>query len=83
MARIPTADLAHARGPRRLVAWIARRQYGGIVPGVAEVTWHDVRVGLHVSWLYDHLNLRKSSPLTRLQREMVATVVNGLIGGAP
>jgi hypothetical protein len=27
--------------------------------------------------------MRKSSPLSRLQREMLATVVNGLIGGAP
>jgi len=27
--------------------------------------------------------MRKSSPLSRLQREMLATVANGLIGGAP
>jgi len=27
--------------------------------------------------------MRKSSPLSRLQREMLATVVNGLVGGAP
>ena len=31
----------------------------------------------------NYLHMRKSSPLSRLQREMRATVVNGLIGGAP
>lgn len=28
-------------------------------------------------------DLRRSSPLTRLQREMTAVVVNGKVGGAP
>jgi hypothetical protein len=32
--------------------------------------------------VYD-LNEREGSPLTKLQREMTATVVNGLVGGAP
>jgi hypothetical protein len=35
------------------------------------------------TWLYSYLNERKGSPLSRLQREMVVTVVNGLVGGAP
>jgi hypothetical protein len=33
--------------------------------------------------IYQYLHLRKTSPLSRLQREMMATVVNGLVGGAP
>jgi hypothetical protein len=33
--------------------------------------------------VYDRLHLRKSSPLSRLQREMVAVVVNGHVNGAP
>jgi hypothetical protein len=36
-----------------------------------------------VGRLYNHLHMRPSSPLTRVQREMLATVVNGAIGGAP
>jgi hypothetical protein len=35
------------------------------------------------SWVYNYLHMRKSSPLTRLQRELLATVLNGLVGGAP
>ena len=33
--------------------------------------------------VYNRLHLAKSSSMTRLQREMVATVVNGKVGGAP
>jgi hypothetical protein len=33
--------------------------------------------------VYDRLQLRKSSPLTLLQREMLAVVVNGHVNGAP
>jgi hypothetical protein len=43
----------------------------------------DFHLAIPTYWLYGHLNLRKSSPLSRLQREMLATVVNGLVGGAP
>ena len=33
--------------------------------------------------LYDYLNLRPESPLSRFQREMLATVVYGMIGARP
>jgi hypothetical protein len=55
----------------------------GAVPGIAKVLMPDLQVAIPVSWLYDYLHMRKGSPLSRLQREMLATVVNGLIGGAP
>jgi hypothetical protein len=43
----------------------------------------DLNILIPTGWLYNYLHMRKSSPLTRLQREMLATVVNGLVGGAP
>jgi hypothetical protein len=45
--------------------------------------FRDLNIAFPGGWLYNYLHLRKSSPLTRLQREMLATVVNGLVGGAP
>lgn len=83
MARILALDPERARGIRKVLAWRAKRQYGGTVPGIFKVLAPDLNIGLPVSWIYDHLHLRKGSPLSRLQREMLATVVNGLIGGAP
>jgi hypothetical protein len=53
------------------------------VPGIFEVIMPDLQVAGAAGWLYNHLHMRKFSPLSRLQREMLATVVNGLIGGAP
>ncbi len=43
----------------------------------------NLQLAAAISWLYQRLHLRRRSPLTRLQREMLATVVNGLVGGAP
>ena len=60
---------------------IAERQYG-YVPGIAQVLWPDLRTTIGAGILYNHLHLGRSSRLTRLQREMLATVVNGKIGGA-
>ena len=82
MARIETVAPEEARGLRRLVLRLSTRNYG-YVPGIARVLLPHLRVGIATSMLYDHLHLRRSSPLTRLQREMLATVVNGKIGGAP
>lgn len=82
-ARIMTMSPEAARGLRRLMIRMARRQYGGVLPGFAQVLLPDLRIARPVVSLYNHLHLRKSSPLTRLQREMLATVVNGTIGGAP
>jgi hypothetical protein len=83
VARTLTVSPEEARGLRKFMVWQVKRQYGGVVPGIFEVLMPDLRVALPTGWLYNHLHMRKGSPLTRLQREMLATVVNGLIGGAP
>jgi hypothetical protein len=82
MARIKTVSPEAARGIRRLVVWWAKRQYG-FVPGILQVGLVDLSVGRHLGAVYDRLHLRKSSPLSRLQREMLAVVVNGHVNGAP
>lgn len=83
MADILTIPPDRARGIRKLFFRWVRSQYGGIVPGVFQVLAVDLKVARPAGALYNHLHLRKSSPLTRLQREMLATVVNGKVGGAP
>ena len=83
VACILTLDPERARGLRKVLVWMAKRQYGGAVPGLFKVLAQDLNIALPVNWTYNHLHMRKGSPLSRLQREMLATVVNGLIGGAP
>jgi hypothetical protein len=83
MARIPTVTLEEARGLRKLLFWVNKRQYGGVVPGIFKIMAQDLNLAIPTGWLYNYLHMRKSSPLSRLQREMLATVVNGLVGGAP
>jgi hypothetical protein len=61
---------------------IAKSRYG-YVPGIMQVALPDLPTAVGLSIIYDHLHLGKSSKMTRLQREMIATVVNGKIGGAP
>jgi hypothetical protein len=82
VARIKIVEPGRARGVRRLALWLDRRSYGQVL-GITQVMLPDLQLGLASAWLYRHLHLRKRSPLTRLQREMLATVVNGKIGGAP
>ncbi len=83
VSRILAVPPGEARGLRRLmVAW-NKRQYGGVLPGIFEVLMPDLQVAGATGWLYNRLHLRKGSPLSRVQREMLATVVNGLVGGAP
>ena len=83
MSRILTVRPEQARGVRRLGVWLARRRYGGIVPGIFQVMLPDLQLGAAGGWIYERLHLRKTSPFSRLQREMLAVVVNGRIGGAP
>ena len=83
MTNIMTVVPEKVRGIRKLFFRMVRGQYGGIVPGVFQVLAVDLRVARPAGSLYSHLHLRKSSPLSRLQREMLATVVNGKVGGAP
>lgn len=82
MPNILTVVPERARGLRKLFFAWARRQYG-VVPGIFQILAVDMRVGRPAGALYRHLHLRKSSEVSRLQREMLATVVNGKIGGAP
>lgn len=82
MSRILAVDEHKASGLRRLIFWQAKRQYG-IVPGIFRLVMPILRVGVPIGRLYDYLHLRNDSPMSRLQREMLATVVNGSIGGAP
>ncbi|MCB2224533.1 MAG: hypothetical protein KQH83_10235 [Actinobacteria bacterium] len=82
MAMITTVDPRKARGIRKLLFWRAKRTYG-TVPGIFRILAVDLRVGRPAGALYEYLHLRGKSPLSRLQREMLATVVNGKVGGAP
>jgi len=55
----------------------------GAVPGIARVQLADLRLAWLMTRLFQHLHMSRRSALTTVQREMVATVVNGLIDGAP
>ncbi|MBK5096151.1 MAG: hypothetical protein JJE01_00115 [Gemmatimonadetes bacterium] len=83
MANILTIVPEQAKGVRKLFFRWVQRQYGGVVPGVYQVLAVDLKVARPAGALYNHLHLRKSSSISRLQREMLATVVNGKVGGAP
>ena len=83
MARILTIDPDQTTGVRKLIVWMIRRQNGGIVPGIYKILMPDFQVTIPTGWLYTYLNERKGSPMSKVQREMLATVVNGLVGGAP
>ncbi len=83
MANIMTIDPEKVSGIRKLFFGWVRKQYGGVVPGVFQVLAVDLKVARPTGALYKYLHLGKSSTLGRLQREMLATVVNGKVGGAP
>jgi hypothetical protein len=68
-------------GIRGRVLRMARRRIG-LAPGIMRVLLTDLRVGLLANLLYLRVNGGARS-MTVLQREMLATVVNGKIGGAP
>lgn len=82
MARIKTITEDQAQGPHRQFVEQVKTNWG-FLPGITQVLLPDLQVAQASFQLYQHLHLRPDSPLTRLQREMVATVVNGLVGGAP
>ncbi len=83
MPNIMTVAPEKAGGIRKLFFGWVKRQYGGVVPGVYQVLAVDLKVARPAGALYNYLHLGKKSSLTRLQREMLATVVNGKVGGAP
>jgi hypothetical protein len=61
---------------------MGRRQYG-YVSGIIQIVLPDLTVARAANMMYKRLHLGKSSEMSRLQREMLATIVNGKIGGAP
>jgi hypothetical protein len=69
------------RIPRFLQRLIVGRM--GAVPGMVRILLPDLRLAWLMGRTFEHLQMDRRSPLTVVQREMVATVVNGLIGGAP
>lgn len=69
------------RLPRLLERLIVKRL--GAVPGIARVQLADLRFAWLMTRLFQHIYMGRRVALTVVQREMVATVVNGLIGGAP
>ena len=83
MANLRTIAPETASGIRRIFFRWVKRQYGGVVPGIFQILAVDLRVANPAGSLYRYLHLRSGSPLSRLQREMLATVVNGKVGGAP
>jgi hypothetical protein len=66
----------------RLLERIMVKRFGA-VPGIARVQLADLRFAWLMTRLFQHIYIGRRVRLTVVQREMVATVVNGLIGGAP
>ena len=82
MTRIKTVSEGEARGVQRALVWYTKRQYG-YLPGIFKILLPDISLARHTGAIYNHLQLRRSSPLSRIQREMIAVVVNGHVSGAP
>jgi uncharacterized peroxidase-related enzyme len=82
MSRILAVEVGSAEGPLRAILdkVLAERGYVG---GTRRLLMVDPRIGQPAVQLYEYLHLREDSPLTRLQREMMATVVYGMIGARP
>jgi hypothetical protein len=77
MARILTISPERAKGGLRLVLPIGKRKYG-YVSGITQILLPDLMVARAANMMYNRLHLGKSSETSRLQREMLATVVNGI-----
>jgi uncharacterized peroxidase-related enzyme len=82
MSRILALSVETAEGRQRMLLEKVRTDFG-YISGTRRVLLVDPQVGQPAKQLYDHLNLRSDSPFSRLQREMVATVVYGMIGAKP
>ncbi len=82
MARILTVTDENASEQQRQLLDRAKATYG-IVPGILQIRLVDPEMAGLARQVYDRLHMRPDSRMSRLQREMLATVVNGLIGGAP
>lgn len=82
MAWIETTDAERAGGLRKLLARGIERFHGGYLPGIFRILLVDLQLFGATGWIYGHLHLRRSGSLSTLQKEMLATVVNGKIAGA-
>lgn len=82
MSRILTVSIETAEGPQRAILDKVLAEVGH-VSGTRRLLLVDPQVGGPGQQLYNYLNLRPDSPLSRLQREMVATVVYGIVGAKP
>ena len=82
MTWIQTTDRERARGLRKLLVRGIERFHGGFLPGIFRILLVDLQLFTATGWLYNHLHLGDSSSLSTLQKEMLATVVNGKIDGA-
>lgn len=82
MSRILALSLETAEGPQRAILEKTLSEVG-YISGTRRLLLVDPQVGMPGRQLYEHYNLRPDSPFSRLQREMVATVVYGIIGAKP
>jgi uncharacterized peroxidase-related enzyme len=82
MSRILALTLETAEGPQRAMLEKTLAEVG-YISGTRRLLLVDPQVGMPGRQLYEHYNLRPDSPFSRLQREMVATVVYGIIGAKP
>ncbi len=82
VSRIMYVDESSGGFLQRFILRQSKSNYG-VVPGIMKLLLPSLRIGFAANMIYNHLHMRKNSPMTRLQREMLATVVNGAIGGAP
>jgi|SRR5579884_2942708 len=81
MARILIVTEKNAEGQQRAIVEKTKKDYGVLV-GIRKVLLPDLQLAMPVRQMYEHLNLRSDSPFTRIQREMLGTVVYGLISEA-
>src|SRR5258708_3996409 len=75
-------SLETAEGPQRAMLEKALSEVG-YLSGTRRLLLVDPEMGKPGRQLYEYFNLRTDSPFSRLQREMVATVVYGIIGAKP
>jgi uncharacterized peroxidase-related enzyme len=80
MAGIMIVSEENATDLQRQVIEETKRVYGVLI-GVRSVYLACPPVALAVKQINEYLNLRADSPLSRRQREMIGTVVYGLLGG--
>jgi uncharacterized peroxidase-related enzyme len=78
MARILIVTEASAKAAQRPLVEQMKRKFGHLA-GIHQVLLPDPAMASHCGQLYAHLHLRADSPFTRLQRELLATLVYGLI----